>query len=61
MGDERPEPGERSLEGHSLEGHADEGGLGERSLEGHSLEGHTDERKTTEHKHARKPHETHDK
>ena len=43
MGDERPEPGERSLEGHSLEGHADEGGLGERSLEGHSLEGHADE------------------
>ena len=53
MGDERSEGGlgERSLEGHSLEGHADEGGLGERSLEGHSLEGHADEPKTTEHKH----------
>jgi hypothetical protein len=45
VGDEEHEGGlgERSLEGHSLEGHTEEGNLGERSLEGHSLEGHTDE------------------
>ena len=51
VGDEEHEGGlgERSLEGHSLEGHTDEGDLGERSLEGHSLEGHTDEGEHHEH------------
>jgi hypothetical protein len=66
VSDQQPERdesglGERSLEGHSLEGHTDDGGLGERSLEGHSLEGHTDDGESVDHRHAHRRRAKHSK